>query len=131
MRNTLGYENIIINCSFIECSSNCCGAIDINSLNKCNTKSVKSVFEKKIAFEDFTGTMYSQKAGAIYVTSESYCNIQIQNCMFKSNKAVYLGGSIHLSNTNYSIEGSCFINMIDWRKKQMEVQFISIVQMDF
>lgn len=57
MRNTLGYENIIINCSFIECSSNCCGAIVINSLNKCNTKSVKSVFEKKIAFEDFTGTM--------------------------------------------------------------------------
>ena len=93
LRNSLGFQNLIYNCSFTDCSSYLCGAIFINLPIKSGTEIVNSIFEKNSANENkFT---INAKAGAIYVISQHKNDIQIKNCIFEFNDSTEIGGAIH------------------------------------
>lgn len=93
-----GTNNIINNCTFIQCNAKSGGAFYFNYENSqdCTIQIKYSIFDHNSA--------YSNSGGAIHIfPNRKMSNIEIKQCTFKSNSALYYGGCIYFHNIIYSI----------------------------
>lgn len=96
--NYFGTNNIINNCTFIQCNAKSGGAFYFNykSSQDCTIQIIYSIFDHNSA--------YSNSGGAIHIfPMQKEGNIEIKQCTFKSNSALYYGGCIYFHRMIYSI----------------------------
>ena len=101
LRNNFGMQNLIDNCIFSQCYSMEGGAIYIDMDKRADTKIINSIFTENYA-------VYT--SGGIFINSKYRLNgnLQVQNCIIKSNTGHKKGGFICLYNLNSTFDNCTF-----------------------
>lgn len=106
-------NNIIHNCTFMQCSAKSGGAFyfkELNDLNP-NQESRGNCSIEVINSNFYENSAYANSGGSLYIFTtiiKSY--LKIKNCTFDFNSAIKNGGSMFLQNIIYSIYNCTFNN---------------------